>query len=284
MKKRANFNFNHGVVMGVYVYPLHDSGPLVVIVNGHNGFYAYGMFPYIQDALAEKGISSYSFNFSHGGVKDDEDYFTDLTAYEKNCMRLEQLDLLEVLRNLDGSGISKPQKGGVFLLSHSLGSVPLLFGAHEALRSGVEIAGAIMMAPLKTLDVFPKSMMDEWEKTGVYYMKNNRTGQALPQGPEFLSEIKASTTTWNVERAIKETPLRYLLVHGAEDKDVPIEHSEALKQWAEEAEYDVTLRVIQKAGHTFNTSHPFKCKTPELDVAIETIQDWIMQRQEASAR
>ena len=139
MRKRVNFNFNHGAIAGMYVYPLQGSGPLVVIVNGHNGFYAYGMFPYIQDALAEKGISSYSFNFSHGGVKDDEDYFTDLAAYQKNCMRLEQLDLLEVLRNLDGSGIKKPQKGGVFLLSHSLGSVPLLFGTREALQHGIEV-------------------------------------------------------------------------------------------------------------------------------------------------
>ena len=130
-----------------------------------------------------------------------------------------------------------------------------------------------MMAPIKTLDVFPKSMMDEWEKNGIYYMKNNRTGQALPQGPEFLSEIKASGVIWNVERVIKETRTRYLLVHGAEDKDVPLEHSETLKAWAEEEGHAVTLRVIEGAGHTFNTVHPFKCRTPELDAAIEILRD-----------
>lgn len=276
MRKRQNFEFEHGAVAGMYVHPLEDSGPLVVITNGHNGFYAYGMFPYIQDALAESGISSYSYNFSHGGVKDDEDFFSDLTAYEKNCMRLERLDLLQVLNNVGKITADNSQRK-IFLLTHSLGSVPVIFAAQEAVQQSINIAGIIMMAPIKTLDVFPSAMMEEWEQKGVYQMKNKRTGQDLPQGPEFLSEIKASETKWNVEHALAGTPTRYLFIHGSDDKDVPVEHSEALSGWAEHAGHETTLQVIQGAGHTFNTSHPFKCRTPQLDEVIDTIKGWVGQ-------
>ncbi|MEO6637878.1 MAG: hypothetical protein ABIN25_06355, partial [Ginsengibacter sp.] len=87
-KQKISFIHKDGIVEGIYM-PSEIDARLVIIINGHNGFYNYGMFPHIQESLADNNIASYSFNFSHGGVKGDGDYFEDLKKYEKNCMRLE---------------------------------------------------------------------------------------------------------------------------------------------------------------------------------------------------
>ena len=100
---KVTFELGHGQVEGIYLKASEPSAPLVVITNGHNGFYNYGMFPHIQKTFQKHGISSYSYNFSHGGVVADSDYFTELDKYEKNSMRLETLDLLGVLEHLSDS-------------------------------------------------------------------------------------------------------------------------------------------------------------------------------------
>ena len=46
-------------------------------------------------------------------------------------------------------------------------------------------------------------MMEEWKQNKVFYKKNNRTKQLLPQGEEFLSEVLKSDTEWDVEKEIK---------------------------------------------------------------------------------
>src|SRR5688572_7675363 len=99
--KKISLEYANGTIDGIYI-TAGPHFPLVIIINGHNGFYNYGMFPYIQQSLYKNNISSYSFNFSHGGIIGDADYFEDLEKYEANCMRLETADLLCVLQNLSG--------------------------------------------------------------------------------------------------------------------------------------------------------------------------------------
>lgn len=275
MKRKVEIKAAHGDIEGMYVTPAtEDDRGIVAITNGHNGFYGYGMFPYIQDKLADAGIASYSYNFSHGGVRNGEDYFSDLAAYEKNCMRLETADLISVLQQI-GEITEADASNRLFLLSHSLGFVPTIFAAKEALKQGIGIAGVISLAAIKTLDVFPEPMMEEWKQKGTYPMKNNRTKQQLPQGPEFLSEILASEGEWNVEGAFRQAPTNYLFIHGEQDTDVPLAHSSSLHEWARQEGFTSELQIIEGAGHTFNTSHPFACTTPELDKALAAIISWL---------
>src|SRR6476659_1673022 len=98
-KKETSLTHKNGIIDGIYLNAGINS-PLVIIINGHNGFYDYGMFPYLQETLARYSISSYSFNFSHGGIKGDGDYFEDLVNYQKNCMRLEVEDVMCVMQHL----------------------------------------------------------------------------------------------------------------------------------------------------------------------------------------
>ncbi len=273
----VDLHLDHGHVSGIFVpSATRTDAPLVVITNGHNGFYNYGMFPYIQAYLSRHQISSFSYNFSHGGVRGGNDTFTDLDAYEKNCMRLETADLSGVLRSMENEPTLRPYvERPVFLLSHSLGVVPTLFAAGSDRPSGPMVAGIILLAPIRTLDIFPESMMEEWNVRGVFHLMNNRTGQALPQGAELLSEIQKSDTVWNLERAVRGLNVPILAIHGADDNDVPSQHSESIVAWARASGTDAKLVIVPDVGHTFNTNHPFQESTAELEGSLEKVVDWI---------
>ena len=261
--KELVFNHEFGQVEGMY-YNAGKSSPVVIIVNGHNGFYNYGMFPYLQQKWYEQGISSYSFNFSHGGIRGAADRFEDLDKYEKNCMRLETEDLLSVLRG----GLDHER---LFIFSHSLGAVPAVFGTARAIEEGIAIYGLILAAPVSTLAFWPPEALKEWATAGVYLKKNNRTGQALPQGFEFLQEIMKAGKDWNVLKKLAALAIPVLIIHGDEDEAVPTSHGNALHQ----AKKDSEFRLIRGAGHTFNTTHPFKGSSPALDELIEITSAWI---------
>jgi len=255
-------------IEGLYADAGYTS-PLAIIVNG---FYNYGMFPYIQQVLLENGISSYSFNFSHGGVKGDADFFEELEKYEKNCTRLEVEDILCVLKNLPVYFDRHPI---IFLLSHSLGGIPAIFAGKTASEQQINISGLILLNSVSSLDFWPAEMMKEWERNGVYYKKNNRTKQELPLGREFLEEILQCNENWNVEKEIKLLPFPVLIIHGDNDEAVPLEHGLSLFEWSRDSNSDATLKIIRGATHTFNTKHPFDGPTTQADEMIKTVIEWI---------
>lgn len=269
-KERVMFEHENGEVEGIYINA-GISSPLVIIVNGHNGFYNYGMFPYLQQQLFVNNISSYSFNYSHGGVKGDSDIFEDLEKYERNCMRLETEDLLCVLQN-------SPDRfnchSKVILLAHSLGGVPTIFGAKKALEQQISLQGIILLSTVSTLDFWPAEVLREWASAGIYYKLNNRTKQNLPQGFEFLQEILKSDKNWNVKHAIQSFSCPILIIHGENDEAVGVEHAEALFAWMNN-NHKTQLKIIAGASHTYNTRHPFDKTNPQLEDLINTCVTWI---------
>src|SRR5450432_301712 len=266
-KKEISFTHENGIIDGIYLNAGSNS-PLVIVVNGHNGFYNYGMFPYLQQSLAHHNISSYSFNFSHGGIKGDGDYFEDLINYEKNCMRLEVEDVMHVLHNLHSGKFEKHT--GLFLLAHSLGGVPLIFSAKKAQDENIVINGIVLVSTVKQLNFWPPEIVNEWNQNKVYYKKNNRTKQLLPQGEEFLNEVLQSDSKWNVENEIKKLRQPILILHGENDEAVPEEHGKSLFEWVHPVNKKSFLKIIPGATHTYNTKHPFEGATQQLEEMINS--------------
>src|SRR5688500_12667986 len=101
MINKLTLQLDHGTVYGSYFQSTKNNSPLVIITNGLNGFYDYNMFPYIQEKLLESGISSFCYNFSHGGVANHrdctnvelKDCFTEFDLYTENCIDYEVKDL-----------------------------------------------------------------------------------------------------------------------------------------------------------------------------------------------
>lgn len=270
--EQLSFKHENGIVEGMYVSPGYEY-PLVIIVNGHNGFYNYGMFPFMQDTLAANGISTYSFNFSHGGVRGSGDYFEDLDKYGQNCMRLEVEDTLCVLHNLDSEKLKGHSK--IFLLAHSLGGVPAIFSASAAQDEMIKIAGIILVSTVDKLDFWPDEMLKEWKEKKVYYKKNNRTKQMLPQGEEFLSEVLQSDTKWNVKNELVKLKQAILIIHGEDDEAVSLQHGINKYEWIKDTNENAALKIIPGATHTFNTRHPFEGASPQVEEMLREIMAFI---------
>lgn len=271
-KEEISLTHANGTLDGIYMNAGKNT-PLVIIANGHNGFYNYGMFPYIQENLYKSDMSSYSFNYSHGGVIEDTDYFDDLQKYEKNCMRLEKEDILCALQSYNTGKFGL--HGKVFILTHSLGGAPTVFATEKAEQLQLKIDGIILICSVKTLRFWPSAMIDEWKEKGVYYKRNNRTQQDLPQGKEFLSEILASNDLWNIEATVKRIKVPILIVHGEKDEAVPLEHGEALFSWCKNNNPKNGIVIVANATHTFNTKHPFVGPTDELEEMLKVCKSWI---------
>jgi pimeloyl-ACP methyl ester carboxylesterase len=272
--QRQHFEWNspNGAIAGIYA----DAGPqtpLVIIANGHNGFYNYGMFPYIQQSLHGAGISSIAFNYSHSGIVGETDVFEDLERYGKNCRRLEKEDLLFALRQTRTAPFEK--HSGTFILAHSMGGIATVFAAREAMEAAIPLSGLILLCSLSTLNVRPQAIMEEWQRNGVYYIRNNRTLQDLPQGTEYLHETLASEGAWNLEPIVRSLQLPILVAHSGLDESVPLKHGEALYSWAKDNHSATELFMVPNGSHTLNTKHPFAGTTEQLEAFLAHTLKWI---------
>ena len=270
--QKISFTYCNGKIEGIYLNA-GENTPLVIIANGHNGFYNYGMFPYIQQSFLNSGISTFSFNYSHGGVLGDNDYFTEFEKYEKNCIRLEKEDILCTIENSITNKFAKHHK--TFLFTHSLGGAPTIFATKEIEQSKFKIDGIMLVSSVKTLNSWGKTMIDKWKETGIYLKKNNRTNQDLPLGKEFLEEVLNCDNEWSIEKAIKTLKTPILIIHGDKDEAVPMENSQSLYDWSKNNHPKNKMDIIIDATHTFNTKHPFTEPTTSLERLIASCISWI---------
>src|SRR3989338_4093610 len=274
MEKQAfHFDSPNGQINGIY----RDAGvgtALVVIANGHNGFYNYGMFPHIQQTLIENGISSVAFNYSHSGIVGENDFFEDLEKYGKNCRRLEKEDLLFVFEQVP---VSFPHHSSVTILAHSMGGIATVFAAKDAAEKGIKLDGAILLNCLSTLDVRSEEVMEKWKRDRVWFIRNNRTLQDLPQGEEYFEETISSrgTGSWNPEPVVRSLQIPLLIAHAATDESVPVWHGERLVEWSVGNHPRTQFYLIKNGSHTLNTKHPFEGSNPVLDNFLQTSIKWI---------
>lgn len=272
MEQRLRFESPNGPVDAVYSNAGAGS-PLVVIANGHNGFFNYGMFPYIRQSFLDSGISSLGFNYSHSGIVGDSDRFEDLEKYGKNCRRLEKEDLLFVMQQTVKPGLFS--HNGLFVLAHSMGGIAAVFAAHEAEETGISPDGLILLCCMSTLNVRSPEVMENWKRDGVWMLRNNRTQQDLPQGKEYLEETLASGGRWNLEPVARSLKLPVLVAHSGEDESVPLWHGETLYEWCEGNHPQTEFFGIPNGSHTLNTKHPFEGTSPQLETFLERAKKWI---------
>lgn len=272
-RKAFQLSNQNGQINGIY----RNAGtgtPLVVIANGHNGFYNYGMFPHIQQTLVKNGISSVAFNYTHSGIVGENDFFEDLEKYGKNCRRLEKEDLLFVLEQVP---TKFPDHSNIIILAHSMGGVATVFAAKEAAEKGIQLDGAVLLNCLSTLDVRSEEVMENWKRNRIWLIRNNRTLQDLPQGEEYLEETIASRGNgkWNPEPVVRSLKIPLLIAHGDTDESVPVWHGERLFEWSTGNHPRTEFYSIRNGSHTLGTKHPFEGTNPVLEDFLQTAIKWI---------
>lgn len=149
--------------------------------------------------------------------------------------------------------------------------MPAIFTASKAQDQHIKVSGIILVSTVKQLDFWPEEMLEEWKRDNVYYKKNNRTKQMLPQGEEFLNEVLQSDLKWNVEAELKKLKQPILIIHGENDEAVLVEHGHCKYEWIKESNKNTSLKIIPGATHTFNTKHPFEETSSQLEQMLHEV-------------
>jgi pimeloyl-ACP methyl ester carboxylesterase len=235
--------------------------PVVVFVHGFKGFKDWGHFPLLARFFAEQGFVFIKLNLSHNGVVvGGSGDLEDLEAFGRNNFSHELNDLGQLLDALHTPGATPLPTtlldlDRLYLIGHSRGGgLVLLKAAEDArVRAVATWAAVANLAPR-----WPAEVLAQWQREGVLYVPNSRTGQQLPMYYQIAEDYHANLSRLDLPKLVPQLRQPLLIVHGDPDETVPLGAAHELLTRKPDAE----LLVVPEAGHMFGGSHPWA--SPEL--------------------
>ena len=229
--------------------------PLILFVHGFKGFKDWGTFNLHAKNFANQGFIFAKMNFSHNGTtaKNLLD-FDDLEAFGQNNFSKELDDVEEVIDFFTSSTSPIPPHeidlNQIYLIGHSRGgSIAILKSAEDS-----RIKKTVAWAPIEDFEKrWSPEFIIEWQKKGVQYIANARTGQQMPLYYQLYEDTITNRERLNISAAAEKIQEQLLIIHGAEDETLPVAGSKALKANASA----ITLKIIDGTNHVFGGSHPF---------------------------
>jgi pimeloyl-ACP methyl ester carboxylesterase len=261
----------HGKPIVTDVFFKEDKRPknLLIFCHGYKGFKDWGAWNLMATAFSNLGFFFVKFNFSHNGGSIEQPIdFPDLEAFGNNNYTKERDDLQSVIDWVVTSSDFKNEVNcaDISLMGHSRGGGTVLIKAAEDRR----ITKVISLAGVSDYGSrFPKKEdFKKWVETGVFYVKNGRTKQEMPHFYQFYEDFKLNEKQLNIQRSTRNLKIPQLIIHGDSDASVSIKEAALLQLWNPKS----TFKVIQKADHVFNVSHPWQKETmsQELEEVINT--------------
>jgi len=246
----------HGkeILLDIFYVETGRKKPVVIFAHGFKGFKDWGHFNRVAARFAEKGFVFIKFNFSHNGTTTKKPTeFADLTAFGQNNYTIEQDDLGCVIDELE-RGILLPEEEfdmeQAYLLGHSRGGAMVIIKANEDER----IKKVATWAAVSFIGTqMGEDQLKKWEKKGVVYVPNSRTGQNMPMYWQLVEDFRKNEERFNVVKAASNLKIPLFVVHGTRDETVPFKEAQILTEAAPKGE----LFEIDGASHTFGGSHPY---------------------------
>jgi len=211
--------------------------PIITLCHGLSTSKDGRTYTRLESMMNRKGIATFRFDFfGHG---ESEGKFEDITISEavKNVIKA-----IQILKN---SGYSK-----IGLIGSSFGGYASLIAASQrpdlillALKSPVSDYLGLLIAKDQAIDIA------HWKHDG-FITLNGIEGQRLKLNYSFFQDA----ATIESYEAIKKIKTPTLIVHGDEDKTVPLEQSRECARMME----DCRLEVIKGADHTYTQPGHFE--------------------------
>ncbi|MFD7521275.1 alpha/beta fold hydrolase [Paenibacillus chitinolyticus] len=280
---------------------------ILIVSHGFKGFKNWGMFPYTAAKLA-RDVDVITFDFTHNGVGEDGQSFSELEKFAKNTYSCELDDLSTLIsvltdewdfknkllesdrlkpvvfyphhsRGINLSNEEHQHRGSanpvnklpIFLLGHSRGAgVSLIY----ALDHPTEIAGVVSWNGITQADIFDEACKEQMRSEGRAYIANARTKQQMPLDKVILDDLEARKDDFNILERMRGAAFPVVLIQGEEDHANLRAGSEKLV----ENQPKVQWIQIPGANHTFNTVHPFAGTSAELEQAIEHTLQFLKSR------
>ena len=242
---------------------------VIIFCHGYKGFKDWGAWEEMGEFFAEKGYFFVKFNFSHNGTtKEKPTEFLDIEAFGENNYIKELDDFQTVIDWLllpDFEFAQHLDVANICLIGHSRGGGIALIKASEDKR----VTKLITLSAVSDFGSrFPgEEEIEKWQKRGVSYVKNTRTGQQLPHHFQFYTSYKENEERLDISRAAKSLEIPHLIVHGSNDTTVPISESGMLFEWSPYPD----LLLVESADHVYDVSHPWNGQ--ELPVSFTYVLD-----------
>jgi dienelactone hydrolase len=250
------------------VYRAQKARGSVIICHGFKGFAHWAFFPYLAKSIAEKGLTAITFDFSGSGIGRDRESFADLEAFATNTFSREQEDL-EVL--VDYLRRHKLLTGKFGMLGHSRGGATAIV---YTAATDSDVNALVTWAAISYTNRWSDDDMKTWRQRGYAEITNSRTGQVLRLGTDLLDDVELHLKTkLNIEAAAAKVKVPWLIIHGTADETVP--SGEAVRLH-EASKAHSTLRLIERASHSFDAKHPFSEIPPALETVVrETVNFFV---------
>jgi pimeloyl-ACP methyl ester carboxylesterase len=241
-KLRISSFFNEGIF----------SGSSIIFVHGFKGFKDWGFGPYLADYFTNRGFLVITFNFSHNGIGDNLQEFTELDKFARNTFSLEVSELNELVDAFKNGLVGLEFTGKIGILGHSRGGAISLLVASK--RN--DISSVALWASISKLDRYSSRQKEEWKKKGVFEILNTRTNQVMRLDLSILEDIENNSVgSLNLENSVRNLSCPLLIAHGDQDLAVPIAEADQIYEWADKSKTE--YYKIFGTGHTFDIVHPF---------------------------
>jgi pimeloyl-ACP methyl ester carboxylesterase len=247
---------------------------LVIAAHGFRGFKDWGFFPYLCESLCQSGFAALSFNHSHSGVRDNPFQITDLEQFSRNSTteELNDWDLLMdsvLLGNFPYANRIKLYSLGI--AGHSRGgSYGILMGNRYP-----QIRAVVAWGAIQTFQRFSLETRRQWREKGYLEIEGNESENGARLNVSALDAVERNLDRLDVSRAMQTLSIPALLLHGREDRVVPL--TEGQKLW-QRADHQLSrLHVIEDGGHTFKTQHPFAGPSRALAEAVDSTTAWFQK-------
>lgn len=243
---------------------------VLIFCHGYKGFKDWGTWNLMADEFMRAGFVVVKFNFSHNGIGDGDFLtFSDLEGFGRNTYSKELYDTANVIEWTSQQVQFKDLP--IVLMGHSRGGgIALLEGARNS-----KVAAVISLAAVCDLgDRFPLGKdFAAWEQSGVFHVKNGRTGQEMPHYFSFYEDFKQHESELNIREALRHFSKPLLALHAMDDEAVHVSAGMKLKKWNSNTE----LHLYDSGGHTFQSKHPWTSPTLPLSMCrvVEDVKSFL---------
>ncbi|MCB9250414.1 MAG: alpha/beta fold hydrolase [Ignavibacteriales bacterium] len=185
----------------------------------------WGFVPQLAKHFSESGFFVITFNFSHNGVGKSLTEFDELDKFANNTLSREVNELIEIISAYKNGFFGKiANQNKIGLVGHSRGGAVSILAASK----NKNVDALVTWAAISKLDRFTERQKEEWIEKGYFEVLNTRTNQIMRLNKVFLDDLKNnSSTTLNLEKALRELAKPYLILQGDQDLAVPFVESKS---------------------------------------------------------
>ncbi len=234
-----------------------------LVAHGFKGYKDYGFIPVLAEEIARRAaVAAHRFNFSHSGVGEDPTTFERPDLFERDSRNKQVFDLNRLLEAARLGKLPSTREGArVALIGHSRGGVAALLAAGRAFRDDApnKPAGVAALSAPSRASMLSEREREEMLETGYHETVSARTGQTLRVGKQLLQEELDAPEDHDVLALTKRIECPLLIVHGEEDKTVPVGMSKQIAA----ANPGARLVTLEGGDHVFNTPNPADPEAPK---------------------